>query len=67
VLIDGIDRTDVHGLGTQSFLLGTIWLFADIVQPAFMIGPKIAGRDGRTDTTTDAPVVDMIAGWTVVC
>jgi hypothetical protein len=67
VLIDGVDRTDIHGLGTQPFLLGTVWLFKNIIQTAFMIGPKIPGGDGRTDTTTDTPVVDMISGWTVVC
>jgi len=67
VLIDGVDRTDVLGLGTQPLLLWTVWLFINIIQPAIMIGPKILRGDGRTDTTTDTPVVDMIPGWTVVC
>ena len=67
VLIDGVDRTDVPGLGTQPLLLWTVGLFVNIIQPAFMIGPKILGGDGRADTTTDTPVVDMIPGWTVIC
>ena len=67
VLIDSVDRTNVLGLGTQPLLLRTVWLFINIIQPAFMIGPKILGGDGRADTTTDTPVVDMIPGWKIVC
>lgn len=67
VRIDSVDRTDVHGLGTQTFFLWTVGLFVNIVQPAFMIGPEIPGGDSRTDTTANTPVVDMKPGWTVVC
>ena len=66
MLIDGVDRTDVHGLGTQPFLLGTVRLLVNKIHPIFIIGPKITGGNGRTDTATDTAVVDMIPGWTVV-
>jgi hypothetical protein len=62
VLIDGVDRTDVPGLGTQPFLLWAVRLFVDIIHTAFMIGVKIARGNGRTDTTTNAALVDMISG-----
>jgi hypothetical protein len=65
--VNGVDRTDVHGLGTQSFLFRTVWLLVNIIQSAFMVGPKISGGYRRADATTDTPLVDMIPGWTVVC
>jgi hypothetical protein len=67
VLIDGVDRADVHGLGTQPFFPWTVWLLVNKIHPMFIIGPKIPGGNDRTDTATDTPVVDMIPGWAVVC
>jgi hypothetical protein len=29
--VDGVDRTDVHGLGAQSLLLLTDWLLVNII------------------------------------
>jgi hypothetical protein len=65
--VDGVDRTDIHGLGTQLFLFRTVRLLANIIQPALMVGPKISGSYRGTDAATDTLLVDMIPGWTVVC